>query len=679
MPNGVDTESGINVQMTDEMKMLRQTARDFAEHEIRPQVMKLDEAQEFPHDIVKKMAELGFLGAVIQTELGGSGLTTLEFVVIMEEIARIDPSVALTLAAHSGLCLEHISRFANAEQAKKYIPDLATGKKIGSWCLTEPGAGSDAAGMKTVTFTDATAAAGIRFTHNAGKAGKKYLPETLGSGGAFFDADGDGWLDIYLVNSKDWTPRGRKSLPALYRNDKNGKFTNITAGSGLDLEIYGMGVAIADYDNDGRQDLYVTALEGDRLFHNEGAGKFRDVTKASGITNASFGASAAWLDYDKDGRVDLFVANYVQWRVQDDLWCSLDGVTKSYCTPESYKGTSSKLFRNLGGGKFEDATAKAGVDDATSKSLGIAVFDYNSDGWSDLFVANDTQPNKLYRNDKNGRFTDIGLSAGVAFDESGVARGAMGVDAADYDGSGRPSLIVGNFSNQMLGLYHNEGSGLFVDEAPMSSVGRASLLTLAFGAFFFDYDLDSRLDIFVANGHIEEEIERVQPRVKYAEPPLLFRNVGRGRFEAVTPSLGPAINKPIVARGAAYGDYDRDGDLDILVTTNAGPAYLYRNDGGNQNNWLTVRTVGTKSNRDGIGAVVRIEAPGGKQWSHVRSGSSYCSQSDLALTFGLGADRTVAAVEIEWPSGAKQRLTNVAANQGLVVEEGKGIVSQWKP
>ena len=532
---------------------------------------------------------------------------------------------------------------------------------------------------KPITFSDAAAAAGIRFTHNAGKAGKKYLPETLGAGGAFFDADGDGWLDIYLVNGKDWTPRGRKSLPALYRNDKNGKFTNVTAASGLDVELYGMGVAIADYDNDGRQDLYVTALEGDRLFHNEGAGKFRDVTKASGIANTSFGTSAAWLDYDKDGLVDLFVANYVQWRVQDDLWCSLDGVTKSYCTPESYKGTSSKLFRNLGGGKFEDATAKAGVDDPNSKSLGISVFDYNLDGWSDIFVANDTQPNKLYRNDKNGSFTDVGLSAGVAFDESGIARGAMGVDAADYDGSGHPSLIVGNFSNQMLGLYHNEGVGLFVDEAPMSTVGRSSLLTLAFGAFFFDYDLDGRLDIFTANGHIEEEIERVQPRVKYLQPPHLFRNTGGGKFTEVTQSVGTALARPIVARGAAYGDYDRDGDLDILVTTNSGPAYLYRNDGGSQNNWLSVRTVGSKSNRDGIGAVVRIEAPGGKQWSHVRSGSSYCSQSDLALTFGLGADRTVAAVEIEWPSGAKQRLTNVAANQGIVVEEGKGIVSQWKP
>lgn len=530
-----------------------------------------------------------------------------------------------------------------------------------------------------ITFTDVTAAAGIRFTHNAGKSGKKYLPETLGAGGAFLDADGDGWLDIFLVNGKDWTPRGRRSLPALYRNNKNGTFTDITAGSGLDVELYGMGVAIGDYDNDGRQDLYLTALEGDRLYHNEGGGKFRDVTKQAGIANTNLGTSAAWLDYDRDGKLDLFVANYVQWSQKDDLWCSLDGSTKSYCTPESYKGTASRLFRNLGGGKFEDAGARAGIADPNSKSLGVTVFDYNGDGWPDLFVANDTQPNKLYRNNKNGTFTDEGLVAGVAFGEDGVARGAMGVDAADYDRSGRPSLIVGNFSNQMLGLYHNEGTGLFVDEAPMSTVGRASLLSLAFGTFFFDYDLDGLPDIFVANGHIEEEIARVQPKVKYAQPPLVFHNAGKGKFNDVSASLGPAFQKPMVARGAAYGDYDRDGDLDVLVTTNAGPAFLFRNDGGNQKNWLSVRTVGVEANRDGIGAVVRVASASGKQWNMVRSGSSYCSESDHALTFGLGADKIVDSLEIEWPGGAKQKLTNVPTNQGIVIEQGKGIVSQWKP
>jgi hypothetical protein len=525
-----------------------------------------------------------------------------------------------------------------------------------------------------VHFTDVTASAGIKFMHNTGKTGKKYLPETMGSGVAFLDADGDGWPDFLLINSKDWTPRGRKSIPALYHNNRNGTFTDLTAGSGLDVEMYGMGVAIADYDNDGREDVYITALEGDRLFHNEGGGKFRDVTASSGIRNASFGTSAAWLDYDRDGKVDLFVANYVQWDAKGDLWCSLDGATKSYCTPESYKGNKSRLFHNLGGGKFEDVTDKARLGDPTSKSLGVTVLDYNGDGWPDIFVSNDTQPNKLYRNNRNGTFVEEGLPAGVAFGEDGVARGAMGADAADYDRSGRPHLLVGNFSNQMLGLYHNEGTGLFVDEAPTSTVGRASLLSLTFGVFFFDYDLDGYPDIFSANGHIDEEINRVQPKVQYRQAPLLFRNLGQRRFENVTAAMGPEFNRAVVARGAAYADYDHDGDLDLILSTNNGPAYLFRNDGGNQNHWLNIRLIGARSNRSGIGAVVRIESASGKQWNMVRSGSSYCSQSDLAITFGLGADARATRVEVEWPSGVKQQFTDIAANQFLKIQEDRGII-----
>jgi hypothetical protein len=515
-----------------------------------------------------------------------------------------------------------------------------------------------------VGFTDVTASAGIKFTHNSGRAGKKWLPETMGAGCAFFDADGDGWLDVLLINGRDWTPRGRRTTATLYRNSHDGTFADTTRGSGLDIEIYGLGVAIGDYDNDGREDVYITALGGDHLFHNDGGGHFRDVTRESGAINDGFASSAAWFDYDRDGKLDLYVANYVQWKPANDLWCSLDGATKSYCTPESYKGMAPKLFHNLGGGKFEDVTAKAGLADATSKALGVAVFDFDSDGWPDLFVANDTQPNKLYRNLRDGRFKEEGVAAGVAFGEDGVARGAMGVDVSDYDRSGRPHLVVGNFSNQMLGLYHNEGKGLFVDEAPRSTVGRASLLTLTFGLFFFDYDLDGYPDILAANGHIEEEVGRVQPKIQYRQLPLLLRNTGKGKFDPVN-----ALTRPIVARGAAYGDFDRDGDLDTLISTNNGPAYLYRNDGGNRNHWLQLKLTGSKSNRDGIGAVVRVTSAGGTQWQTVHSGSSYCSASDLALTFGLGKDTSAGSIEIEWPSGTRQKLTTIAANQRMEIKE----------
>ena len=520
-----------------------------------------------------------------------------------------------------------------------------------------------------VRFIDVTKAAGIQFTHNSGRAGKRWLPETMGSGCIFFDYDNDGWPDIFLVNSKDWTPKGRKSIGALYHNNHNGTFTNTTAGSGLDVEIFGMGVASADYDNDGREDLYITALEGDRLFHNEGNGKFRDVTVASGIKNAGFPASAVFFDYDRDGKVDLFVANYVQWTAKGDLWCSLDGSTKSYCTPESYKGLPSKLYHNLGNGKFADVSEASGLADKSSKSLAAAVLDFDADGWPDLFVANDTQPNKLYRNNHNGTFTEKGLSAGIAFGEDGVARGAMGVDVGDYDRTGRPHLLIGNFSNQMLGLYHNEGNGLFVDEAPRSAVGRASLLSLTFGAFFFDFDLDGWLDIFTANGHIDEEIGRVQPKVQFRQAPLLFRNLGKGKFTDASKLAGPDLQRPIVARGAAYADFDHDGDLDVLISTNHGPAYLYRNDSGNKNNWLQVKLEGTKSNRSAIGAVVRIESASGQQWRMVHSGSSYCSQSDLALTFGVGQDTLVKHIQIEWPSGGRQILENVKARQTIRIKE----------
>ena len=308
------------------------------------------------------------------------------------------------------------------------------------------------------TFTDVTRTAGIQFRHESGAFGKKYLPETMGAGGAFLDADGDGWQDVLLVNSSTWPGRpAKRTAPALYRNNHDGTFTDVTAQAGLNVSLYGLGTAAGDYDNDGRTDIYITALGGDRLFRNLGGLKFSDVTAQAGVSNPAFSTSAAWLDYDRDGRLDLFVTNYVEWSIDKDLFCTLDGKSKSYCTPESYKGQSSILYHNRGNGTFEDVTKRAGLYDPSAKALGIALIDHNGDGWLDLFVANDTQPNRLYENKQNGTFTDVGMAAGVAFNEAGVARAGMGVDAADYDGSGRQSLIIGNFSNEMMALYQNEG------------------------------------------------------------------------------------------------------------------------------------------------------------------------------------------------------------------------------
>jgi hypothetical protein len=520
-----------------------------------------------------------------------------------------------------------------------------------------------------IQFTDVTKAAGLTFTHYNGAFGKKYLPETLGPGVAFIDYDGDGWQDLFFTNGMDWPGQHRKtSTLHLFRNNRNGTFTDVTRAAGLDVELYALGVAVGDYDNDGDEDLFVTAVGQSRLFRND-KGVFTDVTKEAGLAGPNeFSTSAAWVDFDRDGKLDLAVANYVQWTPQTDLFCTLDGTNKSYCTPESYKGASPRLWRNRGNGTFEDVTSKAGLFDPTSKTLGVAVLDVNQDLWPDLFFANDTQPNRLYINNGRGGFTERGVLSGVAFSEDGVARAGMGVDAADYDRSGNPSLLITNFSNQMLALYHNEGNGLFVDEAPRSAVGRASLLTLGFGCFFFDYDLDGWLDIFISNGHLESAIERIQTRIKYAQPPHVFRNQGKGAFVEATQSLGDALVRPRVGRGAAYGDFDNDGDLDVVMTTNAGPPVLLRNDGGS-NHSLRLRLEGMRSNRDGFGAVVRVTAGAETQSQMLHSGSSYLSQSERVLTFGLGSRTQADAVEIRWPSGQVDRMTNVKAGAIVAAKE----------
>ena len=537
----------------------------------------------------------------------------------------------------------------------------------------EIGPGSPAPARVAVVFTDVTAEAGIEFVHHNGRSGRKYLPETLGSGCAFFDYNNDGRADIFLVNSRPWTGDPSGVTSKLYRNEGGGQFSDVTEQAGLALPMYGMGVAAADYDNDGFQDLYVTVLDGDRLYRNRGDGTFEDVTRAAGIDNARFGTSAAWVDYDLDGHLDLFVANYVEWTMEEDLWCSMDGATKTYCTPESYQGQPSALYRNRGDGSFQEVGASAGVADPTAKALGIAIFDYDSDGLPDIFQANDTQPNKLYRNEGDGTFSEHGISAGIAYAEDGKARGAMGVDAADYDRSGRPHLLVGNFANEMLNLFHNEGNGLFVDEAPTSEIGRDSLLALTFGAFFFDYDLDGHADIFCANGHLDEEIEIVQPAVKFAQEPQLFRNDGTGRFGLVSAEVGSNFSEPLVARGAAYADYDGDGDLDILITTNDGPAKLLRNDGGNANNYLRVRLEGTQSNRSGLGTQLKLASASGTQIQVVRGGSSYCSQSEAVATFGLAQDTEVDRLEVRWPGGSVAVFGGLEVNREIRITEGQPL------
>ncbi len=547
-----------------------------------------------------------------------------------------------------------------------------------------------------VSFVDVTRKAGLHFVHRSGAFGAKWLPETMGSGLCWLDYDGDGWEDLFLANGREWTEEevqsylsrlkseGTTGSPtaeeietlwrhhpkhpatqALYRNRGDGTLEEVTGEVGLAETFYALGCAAGDYDNDGDPDLYVTAWGRNRLYRNDG-GRFVEVGREAGVADEGFGASCTWWDYDRDGDLDLYVCNYVEWSPELDLWCTRDKIHKYYCTPELYRGQSGRLFQNQGNGTFLDVTEKAGMLHPDGKSLGVVVLDFNNDEWPDLAVANDTEEDLLYRNRRDGTFEEVGVLTGMAVSEQGKARAGMGVDAGDYDNCSRESLLVGNFSNEMLGLYHNEGE-VFFDAAPGSGVGRESRLYLTFGCFFFNFDNDGWLDILAATGHIDPDWQKVEANVPYAQRPLLFHNQGGGTFEEIGRKVG--LQRELVSRGAAFCDYDRDGDLDFALSTNNGPAVLYRNEGGNQNAWLRVRLRGDgkRINRDAIGAKVLLEAGSLREVRFVRAGHSYCSQSELTLHFGLGSLEQVDRLTILWPDGTRKTLGPLPARQTLEV------------
>jgi hypothetical protein len=533
-----------------------------------------------------------------------------------------------------------------------------------------------------IAFREAAGAMGIGFTHVTGATGKKWMPETMGGGVAVLDYDGDGRPDLLFVSGTYWPgdPRASskgagdaKSSLTLYRNEGLGPdglphFRDVTREAGLQKVFYGMGASVADYDNDGRDDVYVTAVGRNFLFHNLG-GRFEEVSDRAGVRENGWSTSSAWLDFDGDGRLDLFVCRYVDWSPAKDLFCTLDGKTKSYCTPERYPGAASHLYRNAGNGKFIDVTNQAGVGNANQKALGVAPWDFDGDGRVDILVANDTAPNNLFRNKGDGTFEDVGISTGVAVDEAGRARGAMGAAWADVHNAKGATVAIGNFSNELKSLYTTETGEVFLDESPKSGVGPSSLLQLTFGVLFLDADLDGRMDLLLANGHVEPTVQQVQKDVTYAQPPILFRNAGGGRFDALGPRSGD-LAKPLVARGAAAADLDGDGDVDVILVENGGPARVYLNPTNAPNRSVRLRLVGSgASNRDAVGARVTATAGGRTLTQQVSGGQSYLSASEKTLTFGLGDAAELDTVEIRWPDGKTQKLENVPGGARLVVKE----------
>ena len=524
-------------------------------------------------------------------------------------------------------------------------------------------------------FVDITAASGVHFVHQAPHTSKKYLIETMGSGAALFDCDGDGRLDLFLVNGApfaDPTPKGttpQKTGPEfwnrLYRQTKDGRFEDITEKAGLAGVGYGMGVAAGDYDNDGNEDLYVTGYGGNRLYHNEGNCKFTDVTDKAGVGGSGWSTSAAWLDIDNDGLLDLVVLRYVSWD-WDDIWCGpLDN--RGYCHPDHFPPISMLVYHNDGNGHFTEIANKVGLA-KPAKALGIAIADYDRDGHPEIFVANDSMAEFLFHNKGNGTFEEVGLESGVAVDGDGQTYAGKGVDFADYDNDGFPDLIVTDLANQKYSLYHNNRDGTFDYASDSVGLGGMTLLHSGWGVRFLDYDNSGWKDILIAQGHDLDTVQKSFPQLRYREPMLLARNTGNA-FVDVSSSSGAIFHEAWASRGMAIGDIDNDGRLDAVVTTNGGPAYVLRNETATQNHWLTLKLVGHKSNRDGIGAVIKVVTPLGAQWVTVSTAGSYLSSSDPRAHFGLGASPTAQTIEIHWPSGIVQLMKDVAGDRILEVDE----------
>jgi len=534
-----------------------------------------------------------------------------------------------------------------------------------------------------VVFVDVAKQAGISFRHDNAASPEKYLIETMGAGAAWIDFDGDGYLDLYLVNSaatKAYTP----ALPlrsALYRNNGDGTFTDVTEKAGVGAEgLFGMGVAVGDFDNDGFPDLYVIGYGRSILYHNNGNGTFTDVTEKAGVTNAGkWGSSGAWFDYDRDGWLDLIVANYVEWSPANNIACGDDrAARRAYCHPNKFPGQTPTLYRNNRDGTFTDVSLKSKIGAKAGNGLGVVCFDADGDGWTDVFIANDSMANSLYLNRRDGTFQEIALQAGVAFGEDGRPEAGMGVDAADYNGDGRLDLFITHLDLEFNRLYKNNGDGTFEDATFSSKLGYHAYHMSGFGTRFMDYDNDGWRDVFIADGHVLDNVPLFHADTTYAEKKLMFRNV-HGTFEPVGDLLGPDFLLPRVSRAAAVADYDNDGDLDILVANNGQSPQLLRNDGGNRRHWLEVRLIGTRTNRDGIGAQVKVVAGGATQVDQAKGGMSYQSAHDPRLHFGLGDAARVDRIEVRWPTGVVDRLGTVPADRVVTIKEGTGEVGSRFP